>query len=139
MKQQMMCPSAPAEEGAQLLGMIRQDGSVAYVKDKIAVTKEFVDLTGTGREPEQRFRFTSPCQESACAQWVGGQCGLPDKLSGLVPRLDVGESLPRCTIRARCRWFHQAGADACRICPSVATRGETATTPKRDGTSHTVT
>lgn len=125
MEKQMMCPSAPAEEGAQFLGVIRHDGSVAYVKDRLEVTREFVALTCTGRPPEQRFRFASLCQESACAQWVDDRCGLPEQLGGLLTSADVGEPLPRCSIRARCRWFHQEGADACRICPSVTTRGET--------------
>ena len=98
MNMRMMCPSAPAEEGALLLGMIRQDGFVAYLKDKIEVTQEFVALTRTGRSPEQRFRFSSPCQESACAQWAGASAVYPRSCPGLVPPSDVSKPLPRCTI-----------------------------------------
>ena len=31
------------------------------------------------------------------------------------------ETLPPCGIRPTCRWFLQAGADACRVCPYVVT------------------
>jgi hypothetical protein len=31
------------------------------------------------------------------------------------------DPLPRCSIRANCRWFDQQGADACRVCPFVIT------------------
>jgi hypothetical protein len=31
--------------------------------------------------------------------------------------------LPGCGIRQSCRWFHQRGEAACRICPEIVTDG----------------
>lgn len=118
----MLCPSAPAEEHATLLGVIRPDGSVAYIKDRVEVTREFVDLARAGRTPERRFRFSSPCQEGGCGQWADGRCSLPERLADLIPRAEAPAALPRCSVRAQCRWFHQRGTEACRVCPFVVTR-----------------
>ncbi len=129
-----LCPSAPAQEGAILLGVVQADGSVAYLRDRIEVTREFLEIARAGRSPERRFRFSSPCQKSACQQWVSGRCSLPMRLAEIIPE-SANDELPRCSIRAQCRWFHQAGAVACRACPSVVTRSgsQTGGAGNRDG------
>lgn len=114
----LLCPSAPATEGALILGVVRADGTIGYIKDRMAATSEFLESARAHGRPEQRFRFSSPCQECACQQWADGACSVPEKLAELVPS-DTSEGLPRCSIRRHCRWYHQSGAAACRICPLV--------------------
>ena len=104
------------------LEVVQSDGSVAFLKDRIEVTGEFLNMAG--RLPESRFRFSSTCIKSACKQWTNGGCGIPERLADLIPRSAATDGpLPRCSIRDQCRWFDQRGAAACRICPLVATRG----------------
>lgn len=120
----LLCPSAPAEEKAILLGVVQSDGSVAYIKDKMKVTREFLEITTKKGKPETRFRFSSPCIKSGCAQWANNQCSLPERLAKMIPKSDTADlPLPSCSIRDQCRWFDQRGAAACRICPVVVTRG----------------
>ncbi|MFE5795522.1 hypothetical protein ACFQ8C_23500 [Streptomyces sp. NPDC056503] len=118
----LLCPSAPAGEGAIVLGVVRSDGTVGYLGERLPVTAEFLDRLRSGPAPEARFRFGAPCRESACAQWSDGGCGLPGGLAALVPPEETPDALPRCSIRRQCRWFHQRGVSACRICPLVMTR-----------------
>ncbi len=122
----LLCPSAPAAEGAVVIGVVASDGSVGYIRDRITATSAFLEVARAEGEPEQRFRFGSPCQQCACAQWAGGQCSLPDRLAAVVPTsTEASQRLPRCSIRPQCRWFRQSGAEACRLCPLVVTRGGT--------------
>lgn len=118
----LMCPSAPMSEGAIILGEIGGDGSVDYIRDRTVVSAEFMEIASRGRTPGQRFRFSSPCQESACGQWKSGGCSLPDRLSEIIPATETSNTLPLCSIRSQCRWFHQQGKDAFHICPLVVTR-----------------
>ena len=127
---EVLCPSAPAEVGALIIGVVNADGSVDYVRDRLAVTSAFLESARHGEPLEQRFRFGSPCRQCACAQWADGKCGLPERLAALVPASEPTERLPRCAIRAQCRWFAQSGVEACRICPVVSTRDGTSRTPK---------
>jgi hypothetical protein len=125
LSKRLLCPSAPADVKAILLGVVQPDGSVAFMKDRIEVTREFLDIATKGRAPETRFRFSSACRGSACKQWANGGCSLPKRLADMVPRTDATDApLPGCSIRAQCRWFYQRGSDACRICPVVVTRGD---------------
>lgn len=121
----LLCPSAPADVKAILLGVVQSDGSVAFIKDRIEVTREFLDIAAKGRAPETRFRFSSTCLGGVCKQWSNGGCSLPERLPDMIPRSDaVDASLPSCSIRDQCRWFDQRGAEACRICAVVVTRGD---------------
>jgi hypothetical protein len=61
-------------------------------------------------------------------QWTGSRCGVIDRAlaAGVAPAAageDAGAraSLPQRAIRSTCRWFAQSGADACSICPLIAT------------------
>lgn len=118
---QLLCPSAPASEGAILLSIRDQDGVARYPREQLPVTKVFLELARSGTTPglDARFRFASPCQQSACAQWLDGGCSLPGKLVDLKDEGTQEAGLPRCSIRGSCRWFSQSGAAACAICPSV--------------------
>lgn len=115
-----LCPSSPCQEGAILLGIVLRDGRIAFAADQLVVDADFVHVAAQGRAPEKRFRFASPCLRGGCEQWTGGRCSVIDSvLTDVAP--SAGSELPACSIRARCRWFSQAGADACRVCPAVIT------------------
>lgn len=118
-----LCPSARAEPGASLLGVIGVDGQVAYLKDRLEIDREFIDLVAQDGVPEERFRFANTCVEGKCVQWDGAKsrCGVIDSV---VPFLGNGEGdapLQPCSIRSACRWFRQDGPSSCRICPGVIT------------------
>jgi hypothetical protein len=117
----ILCPSAPGHDGAILVGIVMRDGRVAFASDRIVVDREFMQIALEGRSPERRFRFGSACAKSGCAQWTGERCGVIDRaMDGAGPRGEPAE-LPECSIRPQCRWFNQAGATACAVCPEVIT------------------
>jgi hypothetical protein len=121
---ELLCPSAPAAVDALVIGVVGPDGTVDYVRDALPVTRRFLRVVEAGGPAERRFRFASACQQCACLQWADGACSLPGRLAEVVPTPDPSARLPRCAIRARCRWFHQSGAAACRTCPVVTTRDD---------------
>ncbi len=121
----LACPSSRCEPGATLLGVIEVDGTVGYITPRLTIDEDFVERARRGRKPESRFRFSGPCVEAGCRQWTGSRCGLIDRVldAGLEhphPEAERG-GLPQCSIRSSCRWFDQAGAEACRVCPLVIT------------------
>jgi hypothetical protein len=122
-----LCPSGRCVDGAILLGVVDADGVVGYITPQLVVDQDFVERAHAGRAPQQRFRFSEPCQQSACLQWAGGRCTLIDRALAVErsPGVDEAQaSLPKCSIRARCRWFAQRGREACKICPLVITKPE---------------
>lgn len=127
------CPSGRCREGAVLVGIVGPDGRLGYVTPALPIDAEFVARTRTGRTPESRFRFGEPCAEGRCGHWGGDRCGLITELLDSPRGAAEGSAarvmpLPRCGIRASCRWFRERGPDACAICPLVVhTRREPAT------------
>jgi hypothetical protein len=121
LNKQLLCPSAPASPKATLLGAIQTDGSVAFIKDKIVATPEFLSAAAKHGAPESRFRFSSRCLGSACRQWSNDKCSLPERLADLIDANDA--PLPQCSIRPQCRWYDQLGTKACGACSVVITRG----------------
>lgn len=120
-----LCPSAPPVVGATVLGVIQPDGTVGYVTPRLVVDDSFLERGRRGRSIDKRFRFASECAVDACAHWGNGECSL---IAAIVSRGRTDRSsLPRCSIRPRCRWFSQAGAAACRLCPTVVTNTEEST------------
>jgi hypothetical protein len=120
-KKSILCPSARCEEDAILLGVVENDGHVAFVNRKIVVDKEFVNIAHEGRPPEKRFRFGNKCVENRCKQWTGNRCGVIDQIVDLFGSNFSPDGLPACSIRPECRWFKQRGAEACSVCPYVIT------------------
>jgi hypothetical protein len=122
-QKEQFCPSARCEDGAVLLGIVGADGRVGYVTPRMTVDAEFVREARSGRTPETRFRFAQPCIEGRCAQWTGSRCGLIDQALESPEAAGTTEwaqgTLPECVIRSSCRWFGQAGAKACAVCPLV--------------------
>ena len=116
------CPSAPAKEGALLIGVFVA-GRTAFLHPAVRVTAS--DLEGVGEDVDRRFRFAMPCQHGGCHNFENHQCGLVERLiaesSDCAGDRDAVTSseLPNCAIRPTCAWFSVAGARACSICPSV--------------------
>jgi hypothetical protein len=78
---------------------------------------EVVGLVPEGVEPRRVLRFASHC-ESNCAQRVGSECGLVDRILAL-PDPARDSAVPRCHLRTQCKWWRQRGVDACHRCPAV--------------------
>jgi hypothetical protein len=123
----LLCPAAVCEPGAVLVGMVGADGRVGYVLPQVPVSERFVAFARTSGAPERRFRFASPCVEDGCRHWCAGRCSVIDEVAATVDPRDAAGAvavplpLPRCSIRAECRWFDQLGLDACAVCPFVVT------------------
>jgi hypothetical protein len=116
-----LCPSGRCEAGSVLLGVVQEDGRVAFLPPGFVVDEEFVRIARAGRNPHGRFRFSTRCVESACRQWRGDRCTVLDDLrEPLAPYADASR-LPDCAIRAQCRWHRQDGPAACALCPLVIT------------------
>jgi hypothetical protein len=118
------CPSAPATDGALLIGVVTADGRVANLGTPLPIDAAFIETANAHGAPEQRFRFSSPCQKQRCVHWNNRECGLIGELHTAAS--EAGENLsiaalPRCAIRADCRWWRQRGRDACAVCPLVVT------------------
>ncbi|HEU4706448.1 MAG TPA: hypothetical protein VFS64_04610 [Solirubrobacterales bacterium] len=120
-----LCPSAPCEPGAILLGVVRRDRRVGYVSSPVRIDEDFVARVEAEGDVAKRFRFASPCFESHCVHWHDGRCEVSDAVAAH-PEPDRGadEVLPHCSIRPHCRWHRQSGSAACRSCPLVITDPE---------------
>jgi hypothetical protein len=116
------CPSGRCRDQALLIGIVREDGSVAYLGAPLEIDEDFVAIASRGRPPETRFRFSEPCARDACGHWSDARCGLVEELveDGAEVSSAAGRpALPRCGIRSTCVWFAQRGAEACGVCPRV--------------------
>lgn len=113
-----LCPSSCAEPGATLLGAVAPGGRVLYLTPRTLVDAEFIEAAKQGRAPEKRFRFAGPCVTSGCVFWGEKGCGVAEAAVAGGP---VSDRLPRCSIRAECRWFAQEGVAVCYACPGVVT------------------
>lgn len=115
------CPSTSCREGALLLAVMTQRGSLAYIHPPTPVDAAFVAREVARGNPDQRFRFAGPCIEDGCPQWAGTRCAIGDMAAKAV---DLGmptsrQHLPACSIRHSCRWYFQQGAAACAACPFI--------------------
>ena len=117
-----LCPSYRCVEGALLLGIVQEDGTVAFAERPLTISREFVETARAGPSPESRFRFAGPCHANQCPQWKRGKCGIPEQAEALLAgRADAREAPAYCAIRRHCRWFAQDSFSACRKCPLVTT------------------
>jgi hypothetical protein len=114
-----LCPSARAESGNALIGVVGANGRVGMLGRPLPVDESFLDEARRGRAPEKRFRFAGRCVRSDCRQWSQGRCGVVDRVLAITGEID--RPLPPCGIRARCRWFAQRGGAARHACPEVVT------------------
>lgn len=119
-----LCPSAPAREGASLIGVVGSDGRVVNIATPLPIDTAFLETARAHGPPEERFRFSSACQKERCGHWTGQECKLIGELHHVAVRAGAElttAALPRCSIRAQCRWWLQRGRDACAVCPLVVT------------------
>jgi hypothetical protein len=92
---------------------------VAYLKRSAEVTADVVAGLGD-LDPTSVFRYSARCEEHRCGQFDGHRCTLAQRIvEGLEA---VVAELPSCQIRRSCRWYAEAGSEACLRCPQVVTR-----------------
>jgi hypothetical protein len=129
----LSCPSAASDwEGAQLLGVVvgtAESPSLKYFKPR-PVTAELLALAEPAL-PEEVFRFVAPCRAGGCPQFRDGRCGVAEAAVAHLPAASSSSSLPRCSVRTQCRWWHEKGPSACRRCAFVVTAD-----PARVGTEY---
>lgn len=119
-----LCPSAPAEAGAMLIGVVGPDGRIARLGTPLEIDADFVAKVKATGSPERHFRFSAPCQEGKCQNWTDGQCGLVGALQAAASGaglLAADTAARPCPIRAACRWWRQRGRAACDVCAFVVT------------------
>ena len=114
-----LCPSAPMEKGALLMGLVNEQGEIDYLGTPIQITKKFISIAKKGRSPGKRFRFANVCAKSGCERWKNDQCSVAQHATEIT--IDTESLTPACGIRSACRWFSQEGVVACGICPLVIT------------------
>jgi hypothetical protein len=84
----------------------------------VTVNRELLDLANPVT-PAEVFRFAAPCAEGRCVHFRNGSCKLVTQIVDVLP--PVTEALPRCAIRAQCKWWQQEGKSACVRCAQVVT------------------
>jgi len=114
------CPSgaAYAPESVVLGVRSRVDGPVDYLADPVPAAS-VLDLVPQDIEPRRVLRFASYCV-TECLNRRGDDCTLIERVVATYPE-EGAEGVPRCHLRADCKWWGQAGIAACRRCPAVAT------------------
>ncbi len=115
------CPSSVCEEGAQMLGIVKDDGTVSILATALLIDKEFIQLSREVPDIERRFRFSGTCLEKGCKQWTGHSCGVIENVIRSFTPHENSSGLPECSLRINCRWFSQEGPIACKACPLVVT------------------
>jgi len=116
----LTCPSAPPEMGSRVLGVVAGPSRLAYLYPQTPVTDALLEgLRASGTPIENRMRFSGPCFRERCMQWSDGQCGLIDRIMADPEARVPLTALPRCGIRATCRWYAQHQRAACEACPNV--------------------
>jgi hypothetical protein len=120
--EQLACPSSrPDAPKSAVFGIVDNRGLfpiIRYLENPVPVTAGVLGLA-EDENPNQVFRFTSPCQGSACAHFSRGQCSLPALLEKHLPPAEGKHAA--CPIRNECRWFRQESFNACARCSAVVT------------------
>lgn len=116
-----VCPSATAEPGAMVLGVVGSDQTVQFLAEPLPVTSEFIEQAKQHESPEKQYRFANRCVRSGCSQWAQGRCGVIDTIMQFNAHLPDSIPLSACSIRSQCRWFNQVGRQACLVCPFIIT------------------
>jgi len=115
----LLCPSSKMMPGSRVLGVVREDGMVQFLRKEVIVDEAFMAAAAEGRNPRKRFRFSNTCVQKGCKQWEQGQCGVVE--ATIEAELPMADALPECGIRESCRWFDQRGDTACRMCAEIIT------------------
>jgi hypothetical protein len=123
MAEQDLCPSVTGDSGSEphIIGFIGANGRVANLLAPIPLTDEV--RAAAGPQPERAFRLAGPCVAGGCTHWKNEACSLIGRMRHELRHKHADEppatKLPRCAIRAACRWWRQDGPEACRVCPDV--------------------
>jgi hypothetical protein len=116
------CPSAdvtwPGAIAFGIIGGTPEQPVAKYLPEPVTVTEELLNFASPVTPPEV-FRFAAPCMNGGCAHFKGNACSLVSRIVQLLP--EAVDQIPRCAIRASCRWWRQEGVAACRRCPQVVT------------------
>ncbi|MET8101506.1 hypothetical protein ABZV29_34420 [Streptomyces sp. NPDC005236] len=121
-QEELLCPSAGAHSDSVLIGVVSGSADAPRVlptDQTMPVTQEVIDLAHPVA-PTEVFRFAAPCGTGNCIHFRDAACQIAARSTVLLD--EVVAQLPKCLIRARCRWFHQEGADMCRRCPQIVTK-----------------
>src|SRR4051812_13828203 len=100
-------------EGARVIGVISgpaETPQIAYLERGVSIGSQAFDASSQ-LAPTEVFRFAASCEERRCAHFTGTQCSLAARIVDQLP--EVVDILPRCQIRATCRWYAEQGAAAC--------------------------
>ncbi|MGW7256817.1 hypothetical protein [Streptomyces sp. NPDC054834] len=118
------CPSGAAHAPESVVLGVRAgvDGRVTYLADPVPAA-EVLDQIPADIEPRRVLRFASHCV-AECVNRRGDDCTLIERVVAASPAGGSGP-VPQCHLRADCKWWAQAGVDACRHCPAVSTRHHT--------------
>ncbi|MGQ4388828.1 hypothetical protein ACN6LB_007737 [Streptomyces sp. SAS_270] len=95
------------------------DGQVVYLADPVPAAA-VLDQVPPGIEPRRVLRLASHCV-AVCVNRRGGECTLVERIVAGDPAGGAGP-VPRCHLRAVCKWWLQSGVAACRRCPGLAAR-----------------
>lgn len=119
---ELLCPSSRGTlEDSVLIGVVTRhaDGPrVVPTEGAMPVTPEILAMAEPVG-PSEVFRFASTCQAGKCPHFQNEACQLGVRSVKLLEA--VTDGLPKCSIRAHCRWFRQEGAAICKRCPQVVT------------------
>jgi hypothetical protein len=128
-QQPVLCPSSQCKDGAIVLGIVLPNQTIAYADQRFKIDAgQAAEMQRNPVTPVKRFRFSSPCAQCGCGQWIkgangesGGRCGVIEEVLE-APRPEfLPRTLPECSIRPQCRWFLQRGEEACSVCRYVVT------------------
>ncbi|MEU5431973.1 hypothetical protein AB0G73_01190 [Streptomyces sp. NPDC020719] len=114
------CPSGDAERPESVVLGVRsgENGQVVYLAEPVPAA-DVLPTIPEGIAPHRVLRFASHCV-SECVNREGDACGLIERVR-TVPTPNAPAAVPRCHLRPHCKWWNQAGVDACHRCPALAT------------------
>jgi len=119
----LLCPSIisigpEAQVFGVLTGSPAEGFQVGYLTEAVPATPELLAAAAPA-DPAEVFRAAAPCFEYRGKHFGGAKCQLATRITAMLD--PVVDALPRCAIRATCRWFRQEGRAACFCCPQVTT------------------
>lgn len=121
------CPSYGISPNAELLGVTNSNGEIDFLGKPIKIDEDFIKDNESDVAIETKFRFTGSCANKSCGQWAENKCSLGANIVKELGSISEKREIPNCPIMENCRWFHQEGEKACRICPLITRNGMLAT------------
>jgi hypothetical protein len=116
-----LCPSFKCVPNSQMLGVRRNDGSIAILPKPLKLPDDFIETCRKKEvNPNEHFRFTGPCHEGSCKQWQNNHCSIIGSAVKTVNKIIENiNSLPPCQIRSNCQWYFQEKGAACKSCAFI--------------------